>query len=72
MILIFVDTECGKVSEHFEFATVPSQGDVVFIQTESEEIKLRVKLVEHYPKSKGDVADPMAHVTLQCEIMPHV
>ena len=71
MILIFVDTECGKVSEHFEFAAVPHQGDVLFIQKEHKEIKLRVNLIEHYPRTKGDVIDPIANVTLQCIVMPH-
>ncbi len=71
MIRIFVDTECGKVSDHFEFGAVPHQGDVVFILTEKEEIKLLVKLVEHYPNPKGDVMHPVSSVTLQCEVMPH-
>ena len=69
MISIFVNSECGKVSEHFEFALVPNQGDVVFIQTENEEIKLYVNLVEHYPKSKGDVVASVSAVTLQCKLM---
>ena len=69
MIQIFVDTECGTVSDHFEFAAAPRMGEVVFIQTESVEIKLRVNLVEHYPPAKGDVMDRLSAVTIQCEVV---
>ncbi len=71
MILIYVDTGCGKVSDHFEFGGLPHKGDVIFIQAEHEEIKLCVNLVEHYPIAKGDVMDHPSSVTLQCEVIPH-
>jgi hypothetical protein len=67
MIKIFIDTEDGTASGHYDFASVPNAGDVVFILTEDGEIKLRVKLVEHYVVGKGDVMHPVSPVTLQCE-----
>jgi|GEM_PF-5351519 len=69
MIKVFIDTQCGKVSDHFEFAATPRTGEVVFVQTEHEEIKLKVMLVEHYPPSKGDVMDQISSITIQCEVI---
>ncbi|WP_155006260.1 hypothetical protein [Sphingomonas hengshuiensis] len=69
MVQIFVDTECGTVSDHFEFASVPRTDEIIFVQTEAGEIKLRVLLVEHYPTSKGDFPDPVSPITLQCAVI---
>lgn len=68
---IFVDTDCGTVSDHFNFVSVPGVGDIVFVMNEQEEIKLRVKLVEHYVVGKGDVSEPIASITIQCERVVH-
>ena len=71
MIKIFIDTESSVVSGHFDFASVPNAGDVVFILTEDGEIKLRVNLVEHYVVGRGDVERPISPITLQCERVEH-
>jgi hypothetical protein len=71
MTKIFVDTPYGTVSDHHEFAIVPGIGEVIFIQTPGQEIKLKVNLVEHYPVPKGDVMQSLAPITLQCEVLPH-
>jgi hypothetical protein len=71
MTRIFVDTECGTVSDHFDFNAVPHAGDIVFVLNENEEIKLRVNLVEHYVIGKGDLSEPVSSVTLQCERLNH-
>jgi hypothetical protein len=66
---ILVETECGQVSGHYLFSSVPSSGDIVFISDDKHaEIKLRVRLVEHYPVSRGDVGSDI-YITLQCEVV---
>lgn len=69
MTRVFIDTPCGTVSEHFEFGCVPRMGDVVFLQTEHGEVKLSVKLVEHYPETFHEGTTPVSRVTLQCEVV---
>ena len=71
MTRVFIDTPCGTISEHFEFGLVPRAGDVVFIQAKNREVKLGVKLVEHYPETTYDFDTPVSRITLQCEVLPH-
>jgi hypothetical protein len=69
MTSVSIETQCGTISDHFQFAVVPRVGEVVFIQTEAAEIKLRVLQVEHYPPAKGDLPDAISPVTIQCEVV---
>lgn len=71
MIRALVITENEEIDDHFEFESVPSSGDVIFIRMENKEYKLRVKLIEHYPPAKGDVMDPISSITIQCEMVTY-
>ena len=72
VIKILIETKCGLVSEHFDFQSVPSTGDIIFVGTKSiPEIKLCVKLVEHYPVGEHTDHDLPGAVTLQCERLEH-
>ncbi len=72
MFKLLIESECGTLSEYFRFQSVPVAGDIVFVAIkDNTEVKLRVKLVEHYPLGSNIDREPPGEITLQCERLEH-
>ena len=54
---------------HYDFAVVPSKGDIMMLFDGDDELMLRVDEVTHLPRPKGEPLDMVSHVSLYCLIV---